>query len=132
MRETGEKPIREQYSRELMELTSTRKQAWSPEEAIDEQIEREAKELRPVLEALRNLAQASALHDYVVDRWTSASSNDRSALDPILRRAAETRTTASEEVERMKSKYAEAVQRLFVLSRLRRELDHGLRERFSG
>ena len=60
MREIEEKPIREQYSRELTELTS-RREAWSPEEAIDEQIEREAKELRPLLEALRNLAQASAL-----------------------------------------------------------------------
>jgi hypothetical protein len=131
MRETEEKPIREQYSRELMELTS-RKQAWSPEEAIDEQIEREAKEVRPLLEALRNLAQASALHDYVFDRWTSAGDNDRSALDPILQRAAEAKTTASEEVERMKSKNAEAVQRLFVLFRLRRELDYGLTERFPG
>jgi hypothetical protein len=131
MRETEEKPIREEYSRELMELTN-RKQAWSPEEAIDEQIEREAKELRPLLEALRNLAQASALHDYVFDRWTSAGDNDRSALDPILQRAAEAKTTASEEVERMKSKNAEAVQRLFVLFRLRRELDYGLTERFPG
>jgi hypothetical protein len=131
MRETEEKPIREQYSRELMELTS-RKQAWSPEEAIDEQIEREAKELRSLLEALRNLAQASALHDYVFDRWTSAGDHDRSALDPILQRAAEAKTTASEEVERMKAKNAEAVQRLFVLFRLRRELDYGLTERFPG
>ena len=131
MRETEDKPIREQYSRELMELTN-RKQAWSPEEAIDEQIEREAKELRPLLEALRNLAQASALHDYVFDRWTSAGDNDRSALDPIVQRAAEAKTTASEEVERMKSKNAEAVQRLFVLFRLRRELDYGLTERFPG
>jgi hypothetical protein len=131
MRETEEKPIREQYSRELMELTS-RKQAWSPEEAIDEQIEREAKEVRPLLEALRNLAQATALHDYVFDRWTSAGDSDRSALDPILQRAAEAKTTASEEVERMKSKNAEAVQRLFVLFRLRRELDYGLTERFPG
>jgi hypothetical protein len=131
MRETEEKPIREEHSRELMELTN-RKQAWSPEEAIDEQIEREAKELRPLLEALRNLAQASALHDYVFDRWTSAGDNDRSALDPILQRAAEAKTTASEEVERMKSKNAEAVQRLFVLFRLRRELDYGLTERFPG
>ena len=40
MREIEEKPIREQYSRELTELTS-RREAWSPEEAIDEQIERQ-------------------------------------------------------------------------------------------
>ncbi len=131
MGETEEKPVREQYSRELLELT-TRRQAWSPEEAIDEQIEREARELRPLLEALRNLAQASTLHDYVFDRWTSAGDNDRSALDPVLQRAAEAKTTASEEVERMKSKSAEAVQRLFVLFRLRRELDYGLTERFPG
>jgi hypothetical protein len=62
MGETEETPIREQYARELIELTNL-KQAWSPKEAIEEQIEREAKELRPLLEALRNLAQASALHD---------------------------------------------------------------------
>jgi len=121
MGETEGKPIREQYSRELTELTGPR-EAWSPEDAIDEQIEREAKELRPLLEALRNLAQASALHDYVFERSSTGSSIDRSALDPVLQKANAAKTTASEEVERMRAEHEEAVHRLYVLFRLRAEL----------
>jgi hypothetical protein len=128
MREIEEKPIREQYARELTELVD-RQQAWTPAEAIDEQIEREARELQPLLEAVRDLAQSRSFHEYVWNRWSSAGPRDQSALQPILDKATEAKTTASGEVDRLKAEHDEAVQRLFVLFRLRGELDH--REPFS-
>jgi hypothetical protein len=124
MREPEEKPIRERYARELTELVDS-EQAWTPAEAIDEQIEREARELQPLLEAVRDLAQSRSFHGYVWNRWSSAGRTDQSTLQPILDKATEAKTTASGEVDRLKAEHEEAVQRLFVLYRLRRELDRG-------
>jgi Adenosine deaminase len=67
-------------------LTTDREQAWSPEETIEEQIEREAKELQLLLEAVRNLGQARSLHGYVFQHWRAASHNDQEALKPTLGR----------------------------------------------
>jgi hypothetical protein len=121
MRETEEKPLREQYARELTELVDMR-QDWSPEEAVEEQIDREAKELQPLLTAVRDLAHSRSLHEYLWNRWSSAGQNDREALQPLLEKTEEAKTRASEEVDRLKAEREEAVQRLFVLFRLRAEL----------
>jgi hypothetical protein len=126
MRETEEKPIREQYLRELTELVDMR-QDWSPEEAVEEQIEREAKKLQPLLTAVRDLAHSRSLHEYLWNRWNSAGENYREALPPLLGLVEEAKTTASEEVGRMKAEHEEAVQRLYVLFRLRAELKQAKR-----
>jgi hypothetical protein len=123
MRDPEEKPVREEYARELTELVD-RKQAWTPAEALDEQIEKEARALQPLLEAVRELAQSRSFHEYVWNRWSSAfPERDKEALQPILDRATEAKTTASEEVDRLKAEHEDAVTRLFVLFRLRDELN---------
>lgn len=57
------------------------------------------------------------------ERSSTGSSIDRSALAPVLQRANAAKTTASAEVDRLKAEHEEAVQRLFVLSWLRAELE---------
>jgi hypothetical protein len=122
MGDPEERPVREQYDRELKELVEG-KQDWTPAEAVDEQIERETRELQSLLEAVRNLAQSRSLHVYLWNRWSSGTQNDRSALQPILAKAKEAMTTASEEVDRLQTEHEKAVQQLSVLFWLRTELN---------
>ena len=114
MGEPEERPVGQEYARELTELGTNKAQGRTPAEAAEQQIEALARDMQPLLEAQRDWATLQGLHDFVVGQQM-VTVFEAPTYEPVRQEVEKRRSTAAQRVEELKAASKEQLEWLTML-----------------